>query len=55
MPGVPLNVHFFVFQPRALVLLVALLGATAALSALYPVWLAAHLPIAATLRDEVVS
>ena len=55
MPGVPPNVHFFVFQPRALVLLVALLGATAALSALYPVWLAAHLPIAATLRDEVVS
>ena len=55
MPGVPPNVHFFVFEPRALVLHVALLGATAVCSALYPVWLAACLPIAATLRDEVVS
>ena len=55
MPGVPPNVHFFVFEPRALVTHVALLGATAVCSALYPVWLAARLPIAATLRDEVVS
>ena len=55
MPGIPGNLHFFVFQPRALILHVALLALTAALAALYPVRLAAHLPIAATLRNEVVS
>ena len=55
MPGIPGNLHFFVFQPRALILHVALLALTAALAALYPVWLAARLPIAATLRNEVVS
>ena len=55
MPGIPGNLHFFVFQPRALILHVTLLGFTAALAALYPVRLAARLPIAATLRNEVVS
>ena len=55
MPGIPGNLHFFVFQPRVLILHVALLVITAALAALYPVRLAAHLPIAATLRNEVVS
>ena len=55
MPGIPGNLHFFVFQPRALILHVALLALTAALAALYPVQLAARLPIAATLRNEVVS
>ena len=55
MPGIPGNLHFFVFQPRALILHVALLALTAALAALYPVRLAARLPIAATLRNEVVS
>ena len=55
MPGIPGNLHFFVFQPRALILHVTLLALTAALAALYPVRLAAHLPIAATLRNEVVS
>ena len=55
MPGIPGNLHFFVFQPRALILHVALLALTAALAALYPVRLAAYLPIAATLRNEVIS
>ncbi len=55
MPGIPGNLHFFVFQPRALILHVALLALTAALAALYPVRLAARLPIAATLRNEVIS
>ena len=55
MPGIPGNLHFFVFQPRAVVLHVALLALTAVLAALYPVRLAAHLPIAATLRNEVIS
>jgi ABC-type lipoprotein release transport system permease subunit len=55
MPGIPANLHFFVFEPRALALYVALLAATAALAALYPVWMVARLPIAATLREEVIS
>lgn len=55
MPGMPSGLHFFVFQPRALVLHVGLLGATAVLAALYPMHLATRLPIAATLREEVVS
>ena len=54
-PGMPAGLHFFVFQPRALVLHAGLLGATAVLAALYPMHLAARLPIAATLREEVVS
>jgi hypothetical protein len=32
-----------------------LLAATAAVAAIYPVWLVATLPIAQTLRQEVVS
>jgi len=55
MPGIPEQVHFFAFEPRALLLHGALIGATAVLGAVYPVWLAARLPIAATLRREVVS
>lgn len=55
MPGMPAGLHFFVFQARALVLHAGLLGATAVLAALYPMHLAVRLPIAATLREEVVS
>jgi ABC-type lipoprotein release transport system permease subunit len=55
MPGIPANLHFFVFEPRVLVLHVALLAVTAAVAALYPMWMVARLPIAATLREEVVS
>ena len=55
MPGVPADLHFFVFQPRAVVVHVALLVATAMLAAVYPMWIVARLPIAATLRREVVS
>ncbi len=55
MPGIPGNLHFFVLQPRAVVLHVVLLTITTALASLYPVWLAARLPIMATLRNEVVS
>ena len=55
MPGMPDGLHFFVFQPRALALHAGLLGATAVLAALYPMHLATRLPIAATLREEVVS
>jgi putative ABC transport system permease protein len=55
MPGIPEAVHFFVFEPRALLLHAALIAATAVLGAAYPMWLAARLPIAATLRREVVT
>ena len=55
MPGIPAALHFFVFEPRALVLDGALLAVTAVLAAVYPMWLVATLPIATTLRNEVVS
>jgi putative ABC transport system permease protein len=55
MPGIPVALHFFVFEPRALVLHGVLLAATALLAAAYPMLLVARLPIAATLRNEVVS
>ena len=53
MPGIPSELHFFVFQPSALELHLALLAATAILAALYPMHIVARLPIAATLRDQV--
>jgi ABC-type lipoprotein release transport system permease subunit len=55
MPGIPAQMHFFVFEPQALLLHVALLGATAILAASYPMRIVARLPIAATLRNEVIS
>jgi putative ABC transport system permease protein len=55
MPGVPADLHFFVFEPRALVLHVALLGVAALAAAAYPMRIVGALPIAATLRREVVS
>jgi putative ABC transport system permease protein len=54
MPGIPEALHFFVFEERVLVIHLALLAATAVIAALYPVRIVARLPIAATLRDEVV-
>ncbi|ANM31340.1 hypothetical protein ABI59_19805 [Acidobacteria bacterium Mor1] len=54
MPGLPLGLHFFVFEPRAVVIYTVLLTLTGILAAVYPVFLAARLPIAATLRDEVL-
>ncbi len=55
MPNLPEGLHFFVFEPQALVLHTSLLVATAAVAAVYPVWLVTTLPIAETLRREVVS
>jgi len=54
MPGIPERMHFFVFEPRALAIHVTLLAVTAAAAAAYPVWLTARLPIAETLRREVL-
>jgi putative ABC transport system permease protein len=55
MPGLPERLHFFVFEPRALGLHASLLIVTAVVAALYPVWIATNLPIAETLRREVIS
>ena len=54
MPGIPAQLHFFVFQGDALVLHLGLLALTALLAALYPMRIVSRLPIAATLRDEVI-
>jgi len=55
MPGLPSGLHFFVFEPKSLALHAAVLVATALVAAMYPVWLAVKLPIAQTLRQEIVS
>jgi putative ABC transport system permease protein len=55
MPGLPSGLHFFVFEPRSLALHAGVLAATAVVAAMYPIWLAVKLPIAQTLRQEVVS
>ena len=49
------ELHFFVFHPQALGIHLSLLVATAVVAALYPMWLVARLPIATTLRNEVIS
>ncbi len=54
MPGIPERMHFFVLEPRAIGIHVTLLAFTAVAAAAYPVWLTARLPIAETLRREVV-
>jgi len=54
MPGIPVALHFFVFETAALGVHVALLVATAVIAALYPMRIVSRLPIAATLRDEVI-
>ncbi|HUK32620.1 MAG TPA: FtsX-like permease family protein [Vicinamibacterales bacterium] len=55
MPGLPSGLHFFVFEPQSIVLHAAVLSTTAIVASAYPVWLAVRLPIAQTLRQEVVS
>ena len=55
MPGLPVELHFFVFEPPALAIHLSLLVTTAVIAALYPMWLVARLPIATTLRNEVIS
>jgi len=54
MPALPEQLHFFVFEPRALVIHAAVLVVTALAAAAYPVWVTARMPIAATLRREIV-
>jgi putative ABC transport system permease protein len=54
MPGIPAELHFFVFEGTALAVHIGLLVATALIAALYPMRIVSSLPIAATLRDEVI-
>ena len=54
MPALPEQLHFFVFEPRALVIHAAVLVVTAVTAAAYPIWITTRMPIAATLRREVV-
>ena len=54
MPGIPAGLHFFVFEPQALWIHAVLLAVTALVAALYPMLIVARLPIAATLRDEII-
>jgi putative ABC transport system permease protein len=53
MPGIPVALHFFAFEPRALLVHLSLLTATAIFAAVYPMRIVSRLPIAATLREEV--
>jgi ABC-type lipoprotein release transport system permease subunit len=55
IPGIPAELHFFVFEPRALGIYGIVLLATAIVAALYPVRLVSRLAIAATLRNEITS
>jgi putative ABC transport system permease protein len=55
MPGIPGQMYFFVLEPGTLGLHAALLALTAMAAALYPMQIVARLPIAATLRNEVLS
>jgi putative ABC transport system permease protein len=54
-PDIPARLHFFVWDPKALWLYLGLMTLTTALSVVYPAWLVWRLPIASTLRDEVLT
>lgn len=51
-PGLPAAFSFFVPRADSLGLAALVLLLTGSLAALYPAWLAARAPIAATLRSE---
>ncbi len=55
LPGLPARLHFFVFDTRALVVYIVLLVIASVAAAVYPMRLVSVLPIATTLRREVVS
>jgi putative ABC transport system permease protein len=55
MPNMPAQLHFFVLEPRTVALHILLLAITGLLAAGYPIWIATRLPIAPTLRREIVS
>jgi len=51
-PGLPAALSFFVPEPRSLAIAGAILLLAGSVAGLYPAWLAARAPIAATLRAE---
>jgi putative ABC transport system permease protein len=55
LPGLPAGLHFFVFEPRQLGIYIALLAVASIAAAVYPMRIVSILPIAATLRREVIS
>ena len=55
MPGIPGQMYFFVLEPSTLAVHGTLLAVTAVAAALYPMQIVARLPIASTLRNEVLS
>jgi putative ABC transport system permease protein len=55
MPNLPERLHFFVLEPRLALWHLGLIAVTGVAAVLYPVWVAARLPIAATLRFETIS
>jgi ABC-type lipoprotein release transport system permease subunit len=54
MPGIPATVSFFVLEARALAAYGLLLAVTTMVAAAYPIRIIVRLPIAGTLRNEVV-
>lgn len=55
LPGIPADLRFFVFEPRALVFYLALLVTASIAAAAYPMRIVSTLPIAPTLRREAIS
>jgi putative ABC transport system permease protein len=55
MPGLPEHLHFFVFEPRAVLVHLALFATAGLAASCYPIWVATRLPIAATLRRDAIS
>jgi putative ABC transport system permease protein len=53
-PGLPAAFSFFVPRPDTIATAVVVLLLTGSLAGLYPAWLAARAPIAATLRSEAI-
>jgi putative ABC transport system permease protein len=53
-PSLPQDLHFFVITPEAIVRTLVLLVVTGGVAAAYPAFLAARLPIANTMRREIV-
>lgn len=52
-PGLPVQVSFFVLEPRDIAVTVGLIVITGLLAGLYPAWRAASVNIATTLRGEI--
>jgi len=54
-PGLPAAIRFFVFQPSSALFALALMVVSGLLAGMLPAWRAADLPVAETLREEVVA